>query len=385
MANRTIYGQQALFAGPSPSSGFHFIDSSGNLNNFHWSGLNNTNRLKNIEAVYDVSWNFAVNRLPILQIGSAGTIARPSIVPNPINLSLSYYIFDCTNLNNLGFCINTGGANVAFLSGIYTRESGQYNDKRNLFLATAPVGQDILYSKLPANVFADSNAYLYNVKGFGDCYVNSYSSKVSVGSIPEASLSFICENLNVTSSGTGAMIPSLQVKYRQELSGIFFNLPAASMSKPVIIPSNIKLNIDNPSQIFGFATDFSDLSIQGYQISTSFNRESLQSIGYKLPIDRTITFPIFVDLSFDTVFKTSQTGSVNNYLRTDLPYNINIVMQTGLQTKNDVMIYSFTGAKFISASYKHSIGSNVSASFSFQTEIHHKNLNQGFFVSGKVT
>ena len=57
------------------------------------------------------------------------------------------------------------------------------------------------------------------------------------------------------------------------------------------------------------------------------NREPLSALGYKLPIDRQITFPVFTDLGFNFIVGDLQTGSVENLTNKNLDYNITIKLK----------------------------------------------------------
>lgn len=383
MSLRNNYQQYILFAGPAPSSGFHFIDTAGNLNNNFGNAVNNANLLRNIDHLYSFSDSFSFARTDIKQLGNTSYVIRPNISPTPINVEFSYYLNDCKNLNSLGFLINSGQGIVSFVSGLNTKETSDYRDKRNLFLVLGNDGEDLLYrSNKPQ--FVDSKATGLKVFAYGDCYIGSYSTSAGVGAIPSATISYICENLVYYASGSGIDIPALNPKGRNEFSGVKCNIPPAYNSTSVVIPSNISVSISSDSRIENLGAIINDLSIQNYGISIPFNRSSCDSIGYRLPIDRPINFPIISSLSFNAIYSNFQSGNLNSLIRNDINYNISILLKSGICSTKDIMRYDFSGCKFRELQEGLDIGSNKTISLSFDCEIHPNSLTKGLFVSGVV-
>lgn len=407
--NQVIYNQIAAFAGPAPATGMHFLNVDGTQTNVDDTGIA-LNLVFPLNRIIQASYGVSQPRIDIKSLGFAGTIARPNLTEADVNLSLSYYQMGLINEARLGFVFNRPSGNASNgqpiygnstpnpISGFLDRTYGRsiesdigwpltYRDSRNIFIATRQDNLDlndtndlIAYKSTNVNVFA-----------FGDCFINSYKTSCSVGSLPQCSIDFTCSNVLYYNSASGKNIPAVNPKNYTIISGTNFNLPNTYQGAnlpTVLLPQDITITINNSdsSQIINVPFDFNDIKIQSYNIDLSLNREPLYALGYKLPLDRRINLPVFVNLNFNVIVGDNQTGSLIDFIRNDKEYDIKIKLKYKRTAFYDgtAIMYQFLGAKFNDLKIDESIQSRRIANFSFTSEINSKKYTKGFFISGQL-
>lgn len=430
---RVISPNEGVFIGPAPDSGYHFLSYSGTLNDNYNDLIKNYNLLQELERVQAVSYSIDIPRIDIKQLGTQSLVDRAAINYPSIQLSIDYLLKGVLNEARLGLGVNYArfeypysGApfyptGICPISGLIdrhlTRASGlpywpySYRDKRNIFIPLAPEGVEIAENRFREDFStADSlqgiNPYAsgYQVVGFGGCYLDSYSTSAQVGGPPRASVTYTCDNVQFYTSGSGIVTPTVSTKSRLPLSNrMHAVIPlAASFDGPAVLkPSDITVDISstgNPGlNDFGF--NFNDIKIDSYQLSFSLNRQSLNSLGYKLAIDRVPTFPILVNVGFTAIVGDGISGSCLNLVNQDNPYNITIKARNSIcidsgnatnprqdgpfMAANAVALqYNFYQAVCKSISYKGTVGTNKVVSFGFESEIDPQRTDKGFFISG---
>lgn len=422
---RNLYQVSALYAGPAPDSGFCFIDNSGNLNNNYNIGLNNNNLLFAIDRVQEASFGFAQQYQPILEIGKRTPITYANVIPPSVNFSFSYLQKDIVNELRLGFTPNystTGDStpyysnNYAncFISGFISRDMTQpvnfptwplpYRDKRNLYVIVGQYGVDV---NNDTQNFADPASKNFAVYGFGGCYITNYQIRGGVGNFPSASVSYICDNFTILSSGSGVLSPALDVK-----SGIaannYFNIPStneAAGAPSVLLPGDTNLDFYSISSLTGvlamygtgyspdsqssnivdLGVSFSDIKVQNYTLSIPLSRQSLYSLGYKYPTDKKVIFPVPVTMEVECVFGDSQTGNLANLYLNDKDYNATLRINSprnSSMANREALRYELKRAKLQNISYSTSIGPSYTANLTFVTDIDPDYFDRGLFVSG---
>jgi len=162
-----------------------------------------------------------------------------------------------------------------------------------------------------------------------------------------------------------------------------------------------------PNDVSGMGIDLDDSHIQNFALEFDLNRDIMDSIGYRYPVYRGVTFPVFANLNFTTFVKDSTTGSLSDTLRRGDEYDFKITVQnscdvnfglidsavTGLESPHNAgalplhqakpsIVYEFKKAKLMSSSYISNIGDPKRGDFSFQVEIDPDNLSKGLFMSG---
>lgn len=438
--NRIAYNSLGLFVGPSPETGYHFLDYSGNLNDDYLNTSSNYNLLFPISRVQDFNYGIKSNRTEIREIGKRGTVARSIINPYSIDFNFSYLQYGIVNELRLGFYANytqiygtnsglafyPNNTGVFLLSGFVDRNLIRtnnelqwpytYRDKRNLFLAINTVeGFDLNNQTTYNNI--DVNSSGFGVLAFGNCYISSYKTEAAVSSLPKATVSYVAENINFDTSGSGAAIPALNTTTRNLVSGVHYCIPTTfqgSNLTAAIMPGDITLSISSYPSLTGqyvlpqwnntgqynittnpypavqdlCGIDLNDVKIQGYSIDMIFNRETLNGLSFKLPVDRQINFPTFANVKIDLIVGANQSGSIANAMNKNDDYNLTIKLKnpswtTGQYRAGGIAVqHDFLRAKFEDINWRAGIGQNVAASCSFICDLDPQDYSRGYFMSG---
>lgn len=428
--NRIIYNQVGTFIGPCPSTGYHFLGGSGNSVNSmtdYAYGVNiySYNLVQPLIRVIQASYGFNESRVDVKSIGNYGTLSRPIIAIPTINLQLSYYSMGLINESRLGFIFNQPSGNTSTnkplfsnnacpISGFIDRKynSGypsfsntinsnhiNYNwpltsrDCHNIFIATSNDYDDLNYKKISSSPVLNgtqSNILTNNIHtyAFGDCYLNSYKFSAQIGQIPQVDVDFTCHNLVCYDGGSGNIIPSINPKDMSIRSGITFNLPPpyTGLQPSVLLPSDISLNISNNNYPLNFPFILSDIKIQGFSFNLDLNREPLTNLGYKLPLDRRINFPVFCSLDINAIVGDIDVGNFSNFVNQDDTYDVNIKLNfhKNILFSGTAINFSFFGSKFQNISISESIEQKRMVSLSLMAEINPLDFNNGFFISGQL-
>ncbi|MDP2692668.1 MAG: hypothetical protein Q8O88_03460 [bacterium] len=434
--NRVTYYSQGVFVGPSPASGFHFLSYDGTLNNNFEDLITNHNLLKRINRVQEIDFFIQPTRSEIKQLGTRGLVSYPNVNPGLVQLSFDYLMAGLINDARLGLNVNYAQFNypysgspkyadnysVNLLSGLMGRQLTQptedpffplaTRDTRNIFLVreneTNQLNKQVKESfsgtdqTQPGTDLAVTG---YQILAFGNCYLESYRTSAAINQIPRTQVSYSCENIAFYTSGSGCNIPAIHPKSGYSANSNKFVIPnTMDEGGPfILLPGNILLDISSSGDhLSGLHFNFQDIKIQSYDISMGFNRQPLNSIGYRHSLDKQIDFPVFVDLNFTMFFGDSNSGNFVDRLFIDSGYNINIRLRNPLcgspftttltNPRHDGPIftgegqeairYDFRGAKFMGASYTSAIGTNANGTLSFRTEINPDLIDKGFYISG---
>jgi hypothetical protein len=135
------------------------------------------------------------------------------------------------------------------------------------------------------------------------------------------------------------------------------------------------------TNISDLGINFTNLNVQNYAIDLQLNRQPLTSLTHRLPIDRKITFPVYVNSNFSVLCNTNQTGHLRSAFFKDRDYFLTFKLQN--PARNGVGVqYDFRRAKLTNLSFADTIGENKIANLGFVTEITPDNFDRGFFMSG---
>lgn len=429
--NRITPNCEAVFVGPAPSTGYHFINFSGILNDDYNNLVNNYNLLFELYRINSFSYRITADRTNITCLGKRGTFATPLINPPVIDIQLDYGLMGVVNEARLGFNVNYArfeypysgapyySSKVCPLSGFIernlVRDTGNflawpysYRDKRNLFVLIAPNNEDAHYGYIPNLIEPDTYQEVdpfslqRQVLCFGNCYLNSYSTQAAIGDFPRASVNLVAENMSMYMGASGQPIPAINEQNGMPIPNRHFVVPNSySDGGPAaLLPGDIVISIQNSS----LSNDPINLSvsipyshINGYSISLNFNRQSLSSLGYKYPIDRQLNTPLFYDLSLTMTVGDSQTGSLSNLFQIDETYNVGIKLKNPITFNNITgnltdgftnvikavaVQYDMSNITFQGLSVADSVGRNKTATLDFRGEIDVDDLSKGLFISG---
>lgn len=429
---RIMHAQEGVFLGPAPATTGHFINHLGVINNNYNDLINNYNLVQKVDRIQSISYSIDSERKDIAQLGTRSLAARPVLTSPTIKLNFDYCLNGVKNELRLGFLSNYAQyqgnlsgtpyypSPVCPISGLvsrsYARPTGapywplDCRDKRNIFIPLAREGTELRanefyenFSSIDQYPFSDPNASGYSVAAFGGCYLDSYSNSAQIGGVPQAAVSFVCDNLAYLATGSGAYTPVVNLQTRQPISGNHFVIPKTRKEggPSILMPGDITISVSSTGDagLNNFGFDWNDIKIQSYTFGFSLARQSLDSLGYKLPLDRVITFPVIVGISFDMIQGDSKSGNMVDLFNRDYDYNISIKLKnpacltsgnasnprnSGPFTQSGQIAaqYDFTAAKFKGSNSRGAIGANKMVSANFETEISMDDNARGFYLSG---
>ncbi len=527
---REVYNIFGVYAGSSPATGYHFEDYNQIPHNNSNLTIFDSNRIKPLDRIFNLEYGFSIDRQNITQLGTRGLTKRVIVTRPDIQLNFDYYIAGVRNENNLGLNVNYLDVEN---NPIYTEDicafknlTGYDTDGRNIFVAICPDDNDLNNRIYSINSGGDIRPQDLFVYGFGNCYLNSYRVQAAIGTIPQASVSYICDNMMAYSSGSGANVPAVLPKTGELVPNVKFVIPPQiTVPTPSVIRnSDIEVSILQSSEVFAststelylfnistnlynkiyisgnedneniviengqslstgaqsgiysgiflyntttndfnqiissgangtqnlivysgitggfpnavpifpylllqnitnnqtvqlnttgnynnenviiydttgsvgslfnttypidatFGTNTQNIPIQSFNLSVDLQREDLRTIGYVLPLDRKLNFPIFVSFDFSTIVGENQTGNLPNFLRQDKDYDFLVNMYNHTcDTGREVGIqYKIMGAKLENINYGISTTNKLIANFAFLAEIDIENQQNNLFISG---
>jgi len=414
---------QALYVGPAPSTGYHFIDSAGNPT----SDLDATNLLKQLNGLQSLDYEIVNNRIPISELGRRETVKRAIITPPDVNVSFSYIASDLKNEIRMGFDVNfhTGyswtdpfhenNTGIFCLSGMLSRESypvysgfntvddGVFTsawpysdrDKRNLFLGIAPEGSDM--KDIPNEEYEKIHCV-----SFGDCHLAKYNVEFSLNSPIVVQTSYQCANIQYHSSGSG-FIPAMNTVDFTPVNDNIFIIPklkgevsgnVSGVAEPLRI-GDMNLRITAPQygtekeDILDAGINYRDLSVQNATISIEINRHAWKGLGHKLPIDRPIKYPITVKTSIKGLVGETRTGDLYNFISKDYKYDL--IFECRAPTiwcpgfEQDVRVrYDVLGSNLDNFSFTNQVNQGREVELNYITDVAEGAGGQGIFMSGMV-
>jgi hypothetical protein len=373
--NRINYPVQALYVGPTPSTGNQF--AGGVLN----SGATKVSQLYRVQSC-NYSWNVPLT--DVQQMGETAAVDRVQLSSPNVSLDFNYVLSSLYNESGLGF--NTDGT-VSCLSGILT----QVSDDKNYWLKINPEGVDANGSTI--------NSQNIIVIGVGNGFVSSYSSQASVGGLPQNSVSV--QGLNMAwTTGISGIIPAVDPSVGTRMSNVMFVLPNATGSPgtgnlgiSVLRPGDISLSFTKTdgSAYDGVGADINDAKIQSYNLSFDLNREVIEKLGSRYAYTRQPQFPVTVNLSVDAIVGDITTGDLSSYIACDKNYNVQIDIRkpdcTLVGNARPVLVrYQVKNAKLASQNYSSAINGNKTVTLNFESQIGGiQQTDRGIFLSGVLT
>lgn len=418
---RIPFNAEAVFIGPAHATGYHFITRDGELNN-NFSDINNINLVTHLNRVQSFNYSQENQLTPVPAFGKKGTIKRYASSPARITFSFDYLQYGVRNEDKLGFYVNypnmqspnsgdpiyPNNYNVFLLNGFHSNSDArqtnanqwpmEYRDCKNLFLSVGSgVGLDF-------NSETTSTAVKRgHVLGFGNCYLSSYNARAAVGDFPKAQVSFVAENLSQYSENTGQTIPAISPKTFTPLTGRYFNIPNNYdySNVSVLLPGDISFDFSGYSQVnapilsgianYGAPTsvnnlsfNFNNLQIINYDINIDLPRKATNSLNYKVPINRKVSFPVYANLNLRVIVNDYIMGSSRELFNNEQDYDLTIRLKNPITApvQGDGIRYDFRKAKLINYNFESAIGDNKVASFTFSTELSPSDLTKGLFISG---
>tara|TARA_B100000214_G_scaffold200424_1_gene145164 strand:+ start:7573 stop:9024 length:1452 start_codon:yes stop_codon:yes gene_type:complete len=434
--SRVIYNVEGLFVGPS---GHNFLSyEGGQPHNDYSNPLVTHNLIKQLDRIQSFSYDISIPHTQVNQMNTRSVLDRPIINPPEVTFSFDYLLSDVSNESKMGLYVNypqfeepysgapffSNNTGQSLLSGFVEEDemkdvayqagqtdpffpSRSYRDKKNFYLAVRGDHEDINTGELIENLTSrdnqkvtDLNATGYNVIALGRCYMDSYSTEASVGSLPRAQVSYTAENIMFETSGSGFLTPMIEAKSGNQLAGVDCVIPKMKNRNPISVlrPGDINFSVDSFS---GMGIDFENLHLESYSISFEIPRGRETNLGHKFPISRKVNFTAPVQIGIAGVVEKMSSGSLIDLINLNQDYNftINLNMPSdcsdsvssdpthagtnSLERREGPMIkYSFNKAKLDGFNYGTAIGDNKSFEATFSTELDPDDLSKGFFISG---
>lgn len=356
---RVIYQSEALYAGPTPPTGYHY--SSGN------SGVN---LVSQIHRVQSANYSFNVSRQDVNQYGQLAAIDRVILQAPTVNLDFNYYLTNGVNEKRIG--LNTDGQTSA-IAGLLDGTT----DSKNYFIATAPEGQD--------NVGFD--AVNRQVIAIGNGFLSNYSVDAAVGGLPTASVTVEALNIKVDPTASGNAIPAVNPDTGQGITGINYQLPVATSGVAgqvaALRPGDITIALQAP---FGaIVSGAGQANFQSIRIQAPLARQALERLGSKFAFSREVQYPLTVTLNASATLTDLTAGNLTDILCNDQSYDLLITLRepvcSGVGPVS--MSYALKGAKLDSQSFTSSIGANKSVDLVWSAQIGGpQDTAHGFFISG---
>jgi hypothetical protein len=377
--NRIIYQSEALYAGPSPATGFHLTSGA----NVAFAGPTGTTLVNQLQRVQTANYSFTVDRTDINQFGQLAAIDRVILTNPTVSLDFSYILANLSNELDLGFTLNKSGDvnETSAISGFLNGTS----DERNYFIRTVPEGNDAIS-------YTDSGSANNGVIGIGNGFISSYSTEGSVGNFPTVTVNVEGLNMNFQKGASGNCIPAVNPTDGSALTGIFYSLPIALQNGSTGVSSGISalrpgdMTITIP-QASGGGVTASTMNIQSYTLSFDLARTPIQKLGSKFAFARPIDFPLSVTLSVDAQVTDMSEGSISDLICNDTTtYNPSISIKNPACGNSDVVArYILKGAKLDSQEYSSDIGSNKSVTLTFSAQVGGpQDTARGLFISGQA-
>jgi hypothetical protein len=384
--NRIIYNVEGLYV--APYSGEQKAGSD--------YYLANNIILKRLEKIQNFNYSIQQPRLNAQGFGQKQNIFRGISGPPEVTFNFSYIPDGVTNENRLDFNVNHfSGFNAPMFSGLCTN-SGLLNDRdfylvinkddNDLFSENATLTNSLIN---PSDVtqIINSNSQNYGLLHFQNSYLNEYSFNVSLGNLPVVNQSYVADNIVFYTSGSGIKYTSLDLRSGiNQLNNDTIIIPkalnynqTAISGQNILLPGNATVSFYTSNTGVLFYTD----TIQSLDYSLSFNRKPYRAINYKFPLLRKIEFPINGKLNTSFIVEEDLVGSFFDTLNRDDDYNIVVDFSNSIKGV-DKTKFTFSGCKFTNINYDSSIGSNKTATLSFDFDLDPDFARRGLFVSGNV-
>jgi hypothetical protein len=379
--NRIIYQSEAVYAGPSPATGFHYGTFTpgigGNSNDLN----NATNLVNQLQRVQTANYSFNVARTDVNQFGQLAAIDRVILTSPTVSLDFSYILAGLTNENDLGFTVASGNAdsNISAISGFLNSTQ----DERNYFIRTVPEGNDSVG-------FTDVSSGNNGVIGIGNGFISSYSTEGSVGNFPTASISVEGLNMNFQRGLSGNFVPAVNTIDGLGLRN-FYTLPLTVQNTAIgsgnaisaLRPGDITLDIQAQTGVGG--VDTTVMNIQSYNISFDLGRTPIERLGNKFAFSRPIDFPLTVNLSVDAQITDMVTGNLANLVVDDSSrYSPSVIIKSPSDRTLVMAKFALRGAKLVSQEYSSDIGSNKTVTLTWETQVGGpQDTANGLFMNGQ--
>lgn len=372
---RTNFQSEAIYAGPSPATGYHWRAAGNDALTFPTTGQSRVNQ---IHRVQDASYSFALSKKDLNQFGQAGYVDRIMVDSPVVNLQFSYVQANFTNEKNLGFTI-CSGAPMTCVSGFLSNTT----DERNYFVKDTSEGSDAI----------NNTAGNYVVYGFGNCVLSSYTANGAVGDFPKASVGVQGVNVLIQSN-SGEAIPAVNPQNGSPILGETFFLPYATgdaglgpLAYSTLLPGDINLTLDYAN----LGVDCSDWMVENYALSINMNRTPIKELGTKFNVANPLQVPLNATLTINARVGDAVTGNLADVIKcaangytARISINKPACDQGVLTTDTGIAIqYEMRNCSLDSQSWNISVGGDKTVALAFTVPITGpESQSDGLYMSG---
>lgn len=341
MSRDTVrYSVLAVYAGPSPATGFQWLTG---FNNVYTGANSGQNQISSLERVQTVSDSFTLERTNVNQLGQLAYVSQELINQPNIPVQISWIQASAANESKIGLYVS---GDQGAIRNILNRTQ----DNRNLFIAVAPEGQDAIDYTGQMQVFQLNNSFF-----------ESYSSEASVGGFATANATFQAVNYSTSTGSINQTLNAIDLNNGSIVPGLLYTLPTATTgivgAVPALRYSDITATI---SGVQGLVT--SDLKLQSYRLDFNTNLQNLLKLGSRFAYTKIPTFPVNLNCTLSANYGDLATGSLSNLFCADNPFNIHInLYQPGCGGYGPVVLkYDLLGVKMVSQDFgAQDVGSNT--------------------------
>lgn len=378
--NRIIYQSEALYAGPTPATGYHYGTFTAGIGG-STNDSSSTNLVKQLQRIQTANYSFKVDRTDVNQFGQLAAIDRVILTSPTVALDFSYILANLANENILGFTIASGNAdsNISAISGILNGNQ----DERNYFIRTVPEGNDAVN-------YPDGGSGNNGVIGIGNAFITSYTTEGSVGNFPTTTINVEGLNMNFQKGLSGNFVPAVNPTNGQNLNNIY-SLPATIQNIGIgsgngisaLRPGDITLSIQTQTGVGG--VDVTTMNVQSYSLKFDLGRTPIQRLGNRFAFTRPINFPLQVNLSVDAQVADMVTGNLANLVGDDsLTYNPSVTIKSPTDSNLTIAKFLVKGAKLNSQEFSSDIGKNKTVTLSWTSQVGGpQDTNNGLFINGQ--
>ena len=193
----------------------------------------------------------------------------------------------------------------------------------------------------------EDKSNLANNFSFTSGYLNSYSCNCSIGQIPQIAAQF----------QTFGNIGRISTTENNDVISDFANIPGSS--------SNLLLKIADPGSLNVSIGDLNTNRLQSFNLGLSVPRVAVYSYGNAYPIAVMINYPIEIDLSL-TIDKNDYVAqNIRKFPFNDRNDTISLSFND-LQTKQNILNYSFGSMKLIGEAMRTDINGSVSTTLKYK-------------------
>tara|TARA_B100001093_G_C26860383_1_gene1029902 strand:+ start:17629 stop:18759 length:1131 start_codon:yes stop_codon:yes gene_type:complete len=177
------------------------------------------NKVRQLKRIQSADYSFERKFIDIYQFGQVAKIDRIELIEPVVRFEANYYLSDGQNEHIIGLKLGDEKANCVWDQELIT-------DGGNLFIVTAPEGEDINFEKNANYQYLDGSIQSNRtVLSIGNCFLTNYSAKGEVGSPATATFTMEGANIKGDVAYDQINIPSINFKSDRLLPQVEAELP----------------------------------------------------------------------------------------------------------------------------------------------------------------